>query len=609
MKAVANEGVLDRGLARFARVWEHQQGRLVSKRLEGALGRSLRCETVEGEAMDLRLSREHVEISPPDAEHAPHAVVRMSAADWARVLTGELHAMAIILSGRARFPKDQRRLLMQFSMLLQTALLAAGEAEGPSARASEPLRAAPVAPAPTRRMVTQAFANFALGLRYEDIPGDVANIAREQIIATIGSCYSGSMMPGARSVCAGLSILGDGGRVSLFGARPRMSAPAAALYNSAVAQIIDFDDWVIISHSGAAVVPTAFAVGEWVGASGRDLIACVVAGNEINGRTSRAIQRGSYVGNSMPNHQIDTALIASRLLGLSELEAQRALSHSCFLAMESCPIGWMSDSKVLCNGLPAMWGIVSASLAKAGLVGNLDMIEHPAGLLATVSEVVDEEELLDGLGEDWYTRTLNTKRHPSCAYNLPAIECAIVLHGRIPRFDPARVQSIVIEGPGVMLYVAARFQALEPDVYAQIRDKAITHVALCFDAGYGALAALVDGEFTYRQYLDERVLSPVIQELRRKITFRADPEMHAAYYSDYQYGARVRVRMDDGSEHVEERRQLLGARDRPFDHAEKFREGAASFLKPERVEEALRTLRRLEEIEDIRTVMNLFEPD
>jgi len=598
-------GELARGLARFARLWEGLQGRVVSRRLEGALGRSIACETTDGEAVVVRLSRQAAELAAPEAGRAPHATVRMAREDWLRVLSGELHVMAIVLAGRARFPKDQRRLLMQFSMLLQTTLLTAAT---PAARAAGGTVAREPSRAP-RPGVTRAYAEFAGQLRYEDIPEDVAAIAREQIVATIGSCYTGSMLPAARSVRQGLAILGDGGQATLFGARGRLPAPSAALYNSAVAQVIDFDDWVIISHSGAAVVPTAFAAGEAMGASGREIIAAVVIGNEINGRTSRAIQRGAYVGNSMPNHQVETALIASRLLGLDTVATQRAVSHSGFLAMESCHTGWMSDSKVLCNGLPALWGITSASLARAGLLGNLDMIEHPAGLLATVSEVVDEEELLKGLGTEWYTRTLNTKRHPSCAYNLPAIECAIALHRRIPGFRPERVAAIEIEGPGVMLYVAARFQALEPDVYDQIREGTATHVALCFDAGYGALAALADGEFTYRHYLAERIQSPTVQRLRSRVTFKADPAMHAAYYADYRYGARVRVRMDDGTEHVEERPQLLGARDRPFDHAEKFREGASLFLSDARVERALQTLRRLDEVEDIRAVMDQFEPD
>ncbi|MBL0140790.1 MAG: MmgE/PrpD family protein [Betaproteobacteria bacterium] len=603
MEGRGDGGELAKGLAHFVRIWEGLQGRVVSRRLEGALGRSISCETQDGETVVVRLSRTKAELGAPDPAFAPHATVRMAWQDWERVLTGEMHVMAIILAGRARFPKDQRRLLMQFSMLLQTAMLSAG-----ASAAREP-RAPRAATRAARPPVTRTYAHFACELRYEDIPADVVAIAREQLVATIGSCYTGSMMPAARSVHAGLAIMGEGGQATLFGARGRMPAPAAALYNSAVAQVLDFDDWVIISHSGAAVVPTAVATGEVAGASGRDLIAAVVIGNEINGRTSRAIQRGAYVGNSMPNHQVETALVASRLLGLDPLQAQRAVSHSGFLAMESCHTGWMTDSKVLCNGLPAMWGITSAALAKAGLLGNLDMIEHPAGLLATVSEIVDEEELLKGLGTEWYTRTLNTKRHPSCAYNLTAIECALALHRRIPGFDPARVASIEIEGPGVMLYVAARFQALEPDVYEQIREGSATHVALCFDAGFGALAALADGEFSYRQYLADRIQSPAIQRLRSRVSFKADPEMHAAYYSDYQYGARVRVRMDDGAEYVEERRQLLGARDRPFDHAEKFREGACLFMSDARVEQALATLRGIDQVEDIRTVMKHFEPE
>lgn len=606
MDPSAEQKVLTPGLASFASAWAEQKGRLVSKRLEGAIGRLILCESADGERALLCISRMQVDILAADEAMAPHAHIQMEPADWAQVLSGASHVMAIVLAGRAAFPKDQRRLIMQFSMLLQTALLST-RAEG---RQRRPPRDQPPAVRAARRpSVTQEYARFALELRYEDLPDDVVSIAREQIVATIGSCYTGSKMPAAAALRNGVAILGGGTDCTLFGADARTSAPAAALYNCGVAQVLDFDDWVIISHSGAAVVPTAFAAGELAGASGRELITAIVIGNELNARTSRAIQRGAYLGNSLPNHQVETALIASRLLGLDVRQAQRAVSHSCFLAMESCHTGWMSDSKVLCNGLPAMWGIVSASLAKAGLVGNVDMIEHPAGYLSTVSEIVDPQELLDGLGTQWHTRTLNTKRHPSCAYNLPAIECALALRGRIPDFEWSQVAAIEVEGPGVMLYVAARFQALAPDVYTQIRDETATHVALCFDAGHGVLASLVDGEFGYRQYLDERALAPEIQSLRRKISYKADPQMHAAYYSDYSYGARVRVRLDDGREFVEERTQFLGARNRPFDHAEKFREGAMHFLSAARVEQALATLRRLDAFDNVKSVMDQFQPD
>jgi len=457
-----------------------------------------------------------------------------------------------------------------------------------------------------KEAVTTAYARFALGLRYEDIPEDVRQIAREQILATTGSCLAGTLMPASHSIERALQVFGGQGPCTLFGARSSASAPAAALYNAATAQIIEWDDWVIISHTGACVIPTAFAVGEMASASGKEVITAVVIGNEINARTSRAIQRGAYVGNSMPNHQVETALVAARLNDLDETAARRAVSHSCFLAMESCPIGWMSDSKALCNGQPAFWGILSSQLAKEGLVGNPDMVEHPGGFLQTVSEHVDYAELTRGLGQDWHTRTLNTKRYPSCAYNLAAIECAIELHRRLGTVDAAAIERIDVHGPGVMLYVAARFQALEPDIYTQIRNGDASHVALCFDASYGILAALADGTLSHKQYVKDRIFASDIDQLKRKIHFHADQEMHAAYYADYQYGARMRITLTNGQTLEEERRQIKGARDNPFDHADKFREGASGIFSESRTEQLIEAVRHLERYETINEVGRLF---
>lgn len=121
--AQSQAGVLMQGLSRFGRLWTVQKGRLVSPRLEGALGRAIRCESTTGEIVEFCLRREQLDFEPEGSWRTPHATIRMNPKDWSRVFTGELHVMAIILAGRAPFPKDQRRLLMQFSMLLQTTML------------------------------------------------------------------------------------------------------------------------------------------------------------------------------------------------------------------------------------------------------------------------------------------------------------------------------------------------------------------------------------------------------------------------------------------------------------------------------------------------------
>jgi 2-methylcitrate dehydratase PrpD len=464
--------------------------------------------------------------------------------------------------------------------------------------------AAPFAPPPA----TAGFADFTHDLAFGDIPADVVEIAREQAVATIGSCLAGVNMPGAKAMARGLGILGSGSEAALFGLRGRVPAPTAALFNAAMGQIIEWDDWVLISHTGAAVVPTAFAAGEHAKASGREVLAAIVIGNEVAGRTSRAIQRGAYVGNGLPNHQVETPLVAGRVLGLDARALRRSIGLSAYMAMENCFLGWTSDAKLLINGLPAMWGIVSAAFAKEGMVANEDMVEHPAGYLSTVSEEVDYDELLKGLGSEWQTRTLNTKRWPACAYNLSPIECAIALHHGTPNFDPARIRRIRIFCPGVTTYVGTRYQAMQPDVYEMIRQDRMSHMPLAFDCGYDVMAALVDGELTWRQYTKDRIFAEQIQRLRPLVEFVTEAEMQSAYYRDYQYGARVELTLDSGEVVSEARSQLLGARDRPFDHAEKFLEGARGVLDDGRAREALAMLRDLANVEDVSTITHLLQP-
>lgn len=463
-------------------------------------------------------------------------------------------------------------------------------------------------PGLAREPVTMEYAKFVAGLGYEALPEAVATVAKDQILATIGSCLAGSRMPGADSLRRGSRILGGGEVATLFGLPEKVPAPAAALYNAGTGQIIEWDDWVLISHTGACVVPTAFASGEACRSSGRDVVTAVVVGNEIAGRTSRAIQRGAYLGNGMPNHQAEASLVAGHLMKLDPIALARSVSHSAYLAMENCFLGWASDSKVLVNGLPAMWGIVAANLAKEGLIGNLDMIEHPAGYLATVSEEVDHAELLKGLGQDWYTLTLNTKRYPSCAYNLAAIESAITLSARLGPEATRRIRKIVIQCPGVTIYVSGRYHGFEPDIRELIRDDKLSHMGLCFDAGYAVAAALVDGKLTYRQFLKDRIFDAEIARLHGIVEYRTDPAMQKAYYKDYQYGSRVELHMDGGEVVYEERKQLLGARDRTFDHIEKFMEGAEDVLSYSQACEAAQALRTLEKVPDINEVGALLRP-
>src|SRR5690606_28885703 len=131
-----------------------------------------------------------------------------------------------------------------------------------------------------------------------------------------------------------------------------------------------------------------------------------------------------------------------------------------------------------------------------------------------------------------------------------------------------QIRSVHIEAPGVTLYVSGRYKGFRPDIFTKIKNGELSHMGLCFDAGYAVAAALVDGQLTYRQFLSECIFNSEVQRLYHATDYSANAEMQKRYYSDYQYGSIVRVELNDGTILEEVCDQLLGARDRPFDHAD-----------------------------------------
>lgn len=156
--------------------------------------------------------------------------------------------------------------------------------------------------------------------------------------------------------------------------------------NAFAAQILEWEDYLLSQHTGASTVPAALAVAEAAGASGRDFLTALVAGNEVSGRTGQAHIKSRLFTNSCPNHQIDAALVAGKLLGLDDTGLMDAVGISCFPPMTQCFAGWFSPTKGMVTGAPVYAGITAASLAAHGFKGFRAIIEHPDGFSNAIFE-------------------------------------------------------------------------------------------------------------------------------------------------------------------------------------------------------------------------------
>src|SRR6266540_3632397 len=223
---------------------------------------------------------------------------------------------------------------------------------------------------------TAELARYAAFCRYEDIPSDVIERAKQCITDTIAAVIFGYDLPWSRIVVAFAEKNGVGGNSRVLGpGGPRVHAPAAALANGALAHAFEMDNLTWPStgvHPGATLLASGLAVAQERGRGGRDLITAVVAGAEVMIRIGRATQhsnegRGFHApGTTGP---FGAALACGKLMDFDAERMQNALgiagSLSCGL-LEFARAGNGAMVKRLHLGRAAESGVLAASLAGEG---------------------------------------------------------------------------------------------------------------------------------------------------------------------------------------------------------------------------------------------------
>jgi 2-methylcitrate dehydratase PrpD len=267
---------------------------------------------------------------------------------------------------------------------------------------------------------TVALARYAAGLRYEDLPPEVVAKAKDIIADTVAACICGTEMPWSRIVIDYAERTGPGGNSKILGRGTSVQAPAAALANGALAHSFELDSLTrpgAGAHPGATVLPPALAVAQQVDASGRQLIAAVVAGNEVMIRIGRATghtneARGFHApGTTGP---FGAAVACGLLLGLDERGMTNALGIAGSLAggLLEFARGDGGMVKRLHLGRASEAGVMAASLAAGGFAAPRTIIEGEFGFLKVFCTAYDETHLTNGLGSDFVTLSAVLKRYP-----------------------------------------------------------------------------------------------------------------------------------------------------------------------------------------------------
>lgn len=368
----------------------------------------------------------------------------------------------------------------------------------------------------TSGMISAQFADFVVGLGYEQLPADVRKLAHLVLLDTVGCVLVGSATEEVGRIRSAVRALGGNGNARLWGTRESAALPLAAFVNGAAAHVREIDDFGGCAHSGAVVIPAALGAAIEIGASGAELLTAIVIGYDIARRVMDG--GGGYLSfkargwhSTSACGGFGAAAAVGRLLKLDAKRLQWALG----LAGSNAGGTWAflpegAMSKRVHPGFAAQSGVASAYLAASGISGPEGIFETPwGGFYPTyVGDAAEPGKAVQNLGSDFRIRLVGIKPYAACRGAHSSIEAALSLRNS----DGVRPEDVV--------RITIRGSATH---YKQLRKQEVrTILDAQFSLPYATSVALSTGAAMLDQYTEEALRRPEILALARRIEVRAD---------------------------------------------------------------------------------------
>jgi 2-methylcitrate dehydratase PrpD len=362
-------------------------------------------------------------------------------------------------------------------------------------------------------MLTEKIAHFVSGIRTEDIPQDALDKARMGMTDFIGVALAGSQEESGRLIREYGSRMGGVAEASIIADDRKTSPEMAALVNGTMGHALDYDDMSVspIAHPSVFLAPAILALGESIGASGREALTAYVVGYEVAGCVAEPMFQSHYVqgwhGTSTFG-SLGAAAAAARLLKLNPRQVRMAMGIAASLA---CGLrqNFGTMTKPLHAGKAGANGIQAAFLAKAGFTADGWIIEAPLGFAKVMghNDAIDWSTVGTDLGKTFLIAGpagIAIKPYPSCGFTHTAIDCAL---------------NIAKQGVKAEEIVAVELGTSPFDRQLLIHHRPQTGLEGKFSLEYCVARALVSGEVRLKHFNDGAVREPDVRRLIEAMTW------------------------------------------------------------------------------------------
>jgi 2-methylcitrate dehydratase len=437
----------------------------------------------------------------------------------------------------------------------------------------------------------QKFAEFALSIKYEGLPAEVIASAKRVLLDTLG-CAFGSVGSEPANIAETTirKTFGDGNTATIIGYPQPATAEGALFVNGVLVRSLDLNDTYIGTEPlhPSEVLPTAIALCEENGRSGRDLIEALVAGYEASMRVNDAIsfiERGFH---PLCAASYGIPLIAGKIWRLPSEAIANAVGISGARGFTSFVVnsGAISMMKAMGLAATAADGVFATRLAAQGFTGPSGTLEWLASKMKPIKEgfAVDLEPARYRLPRVAF------KRFP-VQIELQAVAEAGALLSAKTRDRTQDIRSITVETyPGIIERVAdpAKFKP-------QTKGTADHSLPVCL------AMAVLDGDVTVAQFEKDRWRAQDVMALVEKTSVKPGEALMAKLPRGR--GASVEIAFADGQTLRETVEVPEGDPERPLSRSSlehKFMNFAVPVVGKAGAERVMSLVDRLEQLRDVR---------
>ncbi len=369
--------------------------------------------------------------------------------------------------------------------------------------------------------VTGRIARHVAAIRYEQLPPDIAEIARQTLLDWLAVTLAGSREELAAILRDEAAEQGGKPVATIIGHTMKTGTQQAALVNGATSHALDYDDtnFVASAHCAVTIVPGMLALAEARDASGREFVAALVAGFEASGGAGAFVGQAHYQRGFHSTGTIGSFGSVGACANLMRLGPDATAMAFGIAACQTAGIRAMFGTmcKPLHAGKAAQNGLIAATLAARGYTSNPRALECDQGFAATHSPDYNPAKTsVAPPPGGWYLFHNLFKYHAACYITHAPIECALKLH---------RDHDV---GPREIETVRLRVQSSANDICNIVEPRSGLEAKFSLRQVIASAFADVDTA-ALETFSDDRVVDPVLVALRKRVEIEFVPDMQRAY--------------------------------------------------------------------------------